>query len=125
MTNNNFIADTILPESDNLNRALQEFEELKNIVENTTMFLPKIMRNRRKVSQQYKEFLQSKNNKDDSDDSLTKQPLARRKTRKYKKKVPTETDSDSSDTSTDSQFNHTRSDFSAHNISKAFGETSG
>lgn len=125
MTNNNLIADTILPESDNLNRALQEFEELKNIVENTTMFLPKIIRKRRNVSQRYKEFLRSKNNKDDSDDSLTKQPLARRKTRKCKKRVQKETDSDSSETSTDSQFNPTRADFNAHNISKAFGETSG
>lgn len=89
------------------------------------MFLPKIIRNRRKTSQQYKEFLQGKNNKDDSDDSLTKQPLARRKARKYQKRVPKDTDSDSSDSSTDSQFNPTRSDFHAHNISKAFGETSG
>ncbi|CAO1423905.1 unnamed protein product [Diamesa tonsa] len=117
--------DTILPESDNLNRALEEFEELKTTVENTTLFLPKIIRNRRIMSQQYKEFIQSKNNKDDSDDSLTKQPLARRKTRKYKKRVTKETDSDSSVTSTDSQFNPKRSDYHAHNISKAFGETSG
>lgn len=125
MTDNNSFADTILPETDNLNNALAEFEELRSIVENTTVFLPKMIRNRTQNNQQYKEFLQSKNNKDDSDDSLAKQPLAKRKSKKYRKRAAKETDSESSDSSTDSLFNPKRSDFSAHNISKAFGETSG
>lgn len=124
--NNHFIADTILPESDNLNKALREFEELRSIVENATEFIPKMSKPRTKKNQQYNEFLQgrSENNiMDDSDDSLVKQPLSTRKKKKYKKKAPIESDSVSSDSSDDSTFNPQRSDFNAHNISKAFGET--